>query len=103
MPREREEGLLSVIQTEQTESILEDSMLRAESSQSRQKAYSSLESSLDNRHSHKSTHIDKLGWLMHKCCSRYMTDTYRHRAKYTHKPLSRHLALTWQQEGNNLK
>lgn len=50
--REREEGPLSVIQTEQTDSILEDSRLRAESSQGRQKAYSSLEGSLDNRHTH---------------------------------------------------
>lgn len=41
---------LSVIQTEQTDSILEDSRLRVESSQGRQKAYSSLESSLDNSH-----------------------------------------------------
>lgn len=53
---EREEGLLSAIQTEQTDSILEDSMLRAESSQSRQKAFSSSESSLDNAHSCTSTH-----------------------------------------------
>lgn len=50
--REREEGPLSVIQTEQTDSILEDRRLRAESSQGRQKAYSSLESSLDNTHIH---------------------------------------------------
>lgn len=50
--REREERPLSVIQTEQTDSILEDSRLRAESSQGRQKAYSSLESSLDNTHRH---------------------------------------------------
>lgn len=56
MLRETEEGPLSVIQTEQTDSILEDSRLRAESGQGRQKAYSSLESSLDNTHMLTHTH-----------------------------------------------
>lgn len=56
MLRETEEGPLSVIQTEQTDSILEDSRLRAESGQGRQKAYSSLESSLDNTHTHAHTY-----------------------------------------------
>lgn len=55
---EREEGLLSVIQTKQTDSILEDSMLRVESSQSRLKACSSSESSLDNAQAHARTHTN---------------------------------------------
>lgn len=59
---EREEEPLSVIQTEQTDSILEDSRLRAESSQGRQKAYSSLESSLDNAHAHTDTHTTQ-AWI----------------------------------------
>ena len=50
--REKDEGPLSVIQTEQTDSILEDSRPRTESSHGRQKAYSSLESSLDNTHTY---------------------------------------------------
>ncbi len=59
----RKEGPLSVIQTEQTDSILEDSRLRAESSQGRQKAYSSLESSLDNTHTHKQRDTHTETWI----------------------------------------
>lgn len=61
--REKDEGPLSVFQTEQTDSILEDSGPTTESSQVRQKAYSSLESSLDNSVSlsvtQQHTHADR--------------------------------------------
>lgn len=77
--REREGGPLSVIQTEQTDSILVNSRLRAESSQGRQKAYSSLESSLDNiKHTHTNLNRRRTG------TAPSIQHTLAHKAKYTH-------------------